>query len=85
MNLQPIQTLEQAVHFMQTLPTQRQQQVYEFLDMMRVYELQNQEQNSPLKTKNAGRFSDIFGMVKAKKGVSLEDMDNAIAKCGAKL
>lgn len=92
MNIQPIQNLEQAVHFIQTLPIQRQKQIYDFIDMVRVYELNNlnnepkQTQNEPVvATKNAGKFSDIFGMVKTKKSVSLAEMNEAIAKRGAKL
>lgn len=88
MNVTPIQNLEQAVYFIEKLPIQRQKQIYDFIDMIRVYELNNalsETQNQPLVAKNAGKFSDVFGMIKAEKGVSLEQMNEVIAQRGAKL
>lgn len=92
MQLQATQNIQQAIHSIQALPLPRQQQIFDFIDMVRVYETQVSADKVELKSninakakQNAGVFSDVFGMVKAKKSATLEEMDEAIKQRGAGL
>lgn len=88
MQLQTTQNLQQAIHYIQALPPTRQQQIFNFIDMVRLYENEMGSQMSLDQTptpskKDAGVFSDVFGMVKARKSASLEEMDEAVRRRGA--
>lgn len=86
--------LQEMLMIAEKLPVQEQKSVLNYLknlasqptipqateSQMQLFEPVEQSSNV-----SAGKFDNVFGMLKARKSVSLEDMDKAIAKRGAGL
>ena len=76
--------IQQIISLAQTLSSEQQQSALEYLSYL-VW--QNEQRNNTQKiTKTPtqkGRFDDVFGILTAKEGVTIEEMNETIEECGS--
>lgn len=76
----PTPKIQQIISLAHTLSNEQQEFALEYLKYLA---WQNNSTPPTTTQKQTGRFDDVFGILTAKKGVSIDEMNETIAECGS--